>query len=290
MRESVSHKIFRVFNVIILLFVIFLTLYPFVNIMAQSFSSEAQINAGNVNLLPKGFNIDTYKVVVADSMFWINYKNTVVYTVVGTAISLVMTTMFAYALSKKRLKGREFFTMFAVFTMFFSGGLIPNYVLITKLGFGNTMWAVVVPGAMSVFYLLIMKAFFQNIPDELEEAAIMDGSSTYGVLFKIVLPLSKPIIATMVLFYAVGHWNSWFPAFLYFDKKDLFPVTIYLRNMIKSATGALDAGATSADGLTQISANIKSVTMVLTVLPILMIYPFVQKYFVSGIMLGSVKG
>jgi putative aldouronate transport system permease protein len=288
--ESTSYKVFKVFNVVILLFVIFLTMYPFVNIMAQSFSSESQINAGNVNLLPKGFNIDTYKVVVADSMFWVNYKNTVVYTVIGTAISLGMTTIFAYALSKKRLKGREFFTMFAVFTMFFSGGLIPNYVLITSLGFGNTMWAVVIPGAVSVFYLLIMKAFFQNIPEELEEAAIMDGSSTYGVLFKIVLPLSKPIIATMVLFYAVGHWNSWFPAFLYFDKKELFPVTIYLRNMIKGATGALDAGATSADSLTQISANIKSVTMVLTVLPILMVYPFVQKYFVSGIMLGSVKG
>lgn len=290
MKESASYKVFKVFNVLILLGVVYLTLYPFVNIVAQSFSSEAQINAGNINLLPKGFNTDTYKVVASDKMFWTNYKNTVVYTVVGTAISLIMTTMFAYALSKKRLMGREFLTMFAVFTMFFSGGLIPNYVLITGLGFGNTMWAVVVPGAISVFYFLIMKTFFQNIPEELEEAAVMDGSTTYGVLFKIVLPLSKPIIATMILFYAVGHWNSWFPAFIYFDKKELFPVTIYLRNMIKAATGALDAGATSADNLTQISSNIKSVTMVLTILPILTVYPFVQKYFVSGVMIGSVKG
>jgi len=290
LKESKSYKVFKVFNYIILLLVVYLTVYPFLNILAQSFSSEAQISAGNISLIPKGFNLDTYKVIMGDKMFWVNYKNTVVYTVVGTAISLAMTTIYAYALSKKRLKGRSFFTMFAVFTMFFSGGLIPNYVLITSLGFGNTMWAVVIPGAINVFYLLIMKTFFQNVPEELEEAAIVDGSSTYGVLFKIILPLSKPIIATMVLFYAVGHWNAWFPAFLYFDKKELFPVTIYLRNMIKGASGALDAGATSADNLTQISTNIKSVTMVLTVLPILTVYPFVQKYFVSGVMLGSVKG
>lgn len=290
MKESWQYKTFKVFNVFILLLVVYVTLFPFINIVAQSFSSEAQINAGNVNIIPVGFNIETYKIILSDKMFWINYKNTVVYTVVGTAISLVMTGMFAYALSKKRLKGRKFFTMFAVFTMFFNGGLIPKYVLVTSLGFGNTIWAIVVPGAISVFNLLIMKTFFENIPDELEEAAIMDGSSTYGTILKIIIPLSKPIIATMFLFYAVFHWNSWFPAFLYFSEKELFPVSIYLRNLIKGAEGAISSGATSADNLTQISANIKSVTMVLTVLPILTIYPFIQKYFVSGVMLGSVKG
>ncbi|WP_404455194.1 carbohydrate ABC transporter permease [Virgibacillus necropolis] len=290
MKESWQYKTFKVFNVFILLLIVYVTLFPFINIVAQSFSSEAQINAGNVNIIPVGFNVETYKVILSDKMFWINYKNTVVYTVVGTAISLVMTGMFAYALSKKRLKGRKFFTMFAVFTMFFNGGLIPNYVLVTSLGFGNTIWAIVVPGAISVFNLLIMKTFFENIPDELEEAAIMDGSSTYGTILRIIIPLSKPILATMFLFYAVFHWNSWFPAFLYFSEKELFPVSIYLRNLIKGAEGAISSGATSADNLTQISANIKSVTMVLTVLPILTVYPFIQKYFVSGVMLGSVKG
>jgi len=290
LKESRSYKIFKVFNVILLIFIVALTFYPFLNIVAQSFSSESYINAGKVNIWPKGFNVDTYKIIVKDSMFWINYKNTVVYTIVGTAIQMVMTTMFAYALSKKRLLGREFFTMFAVFTMFFGGGLIPNYVLVKSLGFGNTMWAIVVPGAISVFNMLIMKTFFQNIPEELEEAAIMDGSSTYGTLFKIVLPLSLPVIATMILFYSVGNWNSWFPAFIYLNDKELFPVQIYLRNLIKGAEGSLSSGATSADNLTQISANIKAVTMVLTVLPILCVYPYVQKYFVSGVMLGSVKG
>lgn len=290
MKESLSYKMFKVLNVIVLLIIVYLTFYPFLNIVAQSFSSQAEINAGNVNLIPKGFNVETYKVIVRDKMFWINYKNTVVYTVTATAISIVMTSMFAYALSRKRLLGRKFFTMFAVFTMFFNGGLIPNYVLIQSLGFGNTMWAIVVPGAINVFNMLIMRTFFQNIPEELEDAAIIDGSSTYNTIVRIILPLSKPIMATMILFYAVAHWNSWFPAFIYLDKKELFPVTIYLRNLIAGTENSLTTGATSADDLVQIASNVKSVTMVLTVLPILSVYPFIQKYFVSGVMLGSVKG
>ncbi|WP_317906978.1 carbohydrate ABC transporter permease, partial [Bacillus subtilis] len=157
--------------------------------------------------------------MIEDRMFWINYKNTVVYTVVGTAISMFFTTIFAYALSKRRLVGRRFLTLFAVFTMFFNGGLIPNYLLINNLGFHNTIWAIVIPGAISIYNMLIMKSFFENMPDELEEAAAMDGMNTYGILLKIVLPLSKAVMATMVLFYAVGHWNSWFPAFLYLDQK-----------------------------------------------------------------------
>ncbi|KLV26454.1 carbohydrate ABC transporter permease [Niallia circulans] len=289
MKESKQYKVFKVFNVCILLIIIFCTLYPFINVVAQSFSSESYINSGQVNLIPKGFNVDTYEKVLSDTMFWINYKNTVVYTVVGTIISMFLTTMFAYALSKRRLVGRRFLTVFAVFTMFFNGGLIPNYVLINSLGFANTMWAIVIPGAISIYNMLIMKSFFENMPEELEEAASIDGLSTYGILLKIVLPLSKAVIATMVLFYAVAYWNSWFSAFIYMDKKELFPVTIYLRNMIAGTTGGMSAGATSADNLTQISANIKSVTMVLTILPILTVYPFVQKYFVSGVMLGSIK-
>ncbi|MDC3416904.1 carbohydrate ABC transporter permease [Aquibacillus salsiterrae] len=290
MKESAQYKLFKVFNVVVLLLIVYFTLFPFLSIVAQSFSSEVYIKAGEVSLIPKGFNVETYKVIMSDSIFWINYKNTVVYTVVGTAISLVLSTLMAYPLAKKRLKGRNFLLMFVVFTMFFNGGLIPNYVLINKLGFGNTMWAIVIPTAISVFNLLIMKTFFENIPDELEEAAVMDGSNTFGILMKIVLPLSKPILATMTLFYAVTHWNSWFPAFLYFSDKELFPVSIYLRNLIKGAESSLTSGATSADNLNQISSNIKSVTMVLTVLPILCVYPYIQKYFVSGVMLGSVKG
>lgn len=289
MKESKGYRIFTVFNTTILVIIVFVTLFPFLNVVAQSFSSEGFINAGKVSIIPRGFNINTYKIVAADKMFWINYKNTVLYTVLGTAISMVLTTMFAYVLSKKHLMGQKFFITFAVFTMFFNGGLIPNYVLIRSLGWLNEIWAVVVPGALSVYNMLIMKAFFESLPDSLEEAAAIDGLSTYGIFLKIVLPLSKPIIATMILFYAVAYWNSWFSAFLYFDKRELFPVTVYLRNMVKGATTAQSTGGMSSDNAQQVRSNIKAVTMVLSVLPILAVYPFVQKYFVSGIMLGSVK-
>lgn len=289
MKESKGYRIFTVFNTIILILIVFVTLFPFLNVVAQSFSSEGYINSGQVSIFPKGFNINTYKIVAADHMFWINYKNTIVYTVLGTAVSMVLTTMFAYVLSKKHLVGQKFFITFAVFTMFFNGGLIPNYVLIRSLGWLNEIWAVVIPGALSVYNMLIMKAFFESLPDSLEEAAAIDGLDTYGILFKIVLPLSKPIMATMILFYAVAYWNSWFSAFLYFDKRELFPVTVYLRNMVKGATSAQSTGGMSSDNAQQVQANIKAVTMVLSVLPILVVYPFVQKYFVSGIMLGSVK-
>ena len=289
MKVSPSYKVFTVINIIIILVIVFITLYPFINIIAQSFSSEAYIRSGQVNLIPRGFNVETYRLIMSDSTFWINYRNTVAYTVVATAISMVLTTTFAYALAKKRLKGRNFFIGIAVFTMFFNGGIIPNYVLVSNLGLTNTLWAIVLPNAISVFNLLIMKSFFENMPEELEEAASIDGLSTYGTLLRIVLPLSKAVLATMVLFYAVANWNSWFQAFLYLDKQELFPVTMYLRNMIAGATGGTAAGAVADASTAQIASNIKSVTMVLTVLPILVIYPFVQKHFVSGVMLGSVR-
>jgi putative aldouronate transport system permease protein len=213
----------------------------------------------------------------------------VVYTSVATLIAIVLTTCYAYVISKKHLRGRGVMIGIAVFTMFFNGGLIPNYILITSMGFRNTIWAIVLPNAISVFNLLVMKSFFENLPVELMEAAEIDGLNTYGILWYIVLPLSKAVLATMVLFYAVSFWNSWFSAFLYMDKSELFPVTVYLRNLIAGASSASSSGAGASD-VAQVSANIQSVTMVLTVLPILCIYPFVQRYFVSGVMLGSVKG
>ncbi|MGW3345729.1 carbohydrate ABC transporter permease [Nonomuraea rubra] len=284
-----GYRVFQWFNGVVLTLVVVVTLYPFVNILARSFSSQTAISAGEVNLIPKGFNLTTYQIVASDPIFWTNYRNTVIYTVVATIIAMVMTTSYAYVLSKKHLKGRKFLVGVAVFTMFFSGGLIPNYVLITSLGMKNSIWAIVLPNAISVFNLLVMKAFFESLPQDLEEAAAIDGLNTYGILWRIVLPLSKAVIATMILFYAVSFWNSWFGAFLYMDRSDLFPVTVYLRNLIAGATGADSYGAAAAE-VTQIGANIQSVTIVLTVLPILVVYPFVQRFFVSGVMLGAVKG
>lgn len=291
MRRTKGERTFDLVNYVVLSVVAFATLYPMLNILAQSFSNEVAIRTSKVNLWPVGFNWQTYQAVTSDAMFWRNYANTVLYTVVATTISMVLTTSYAYVLSKRYLRGRTLLIWIAVFTMFFSGGLIPNYVLIDALGWKNTIWAVVVPGAISVFNLLIMKSSFEALPVEMEEAAAIDGLSPIQTLIRIYLPLSKAILATMILFYAVANWNAWFGAFLYFDRRELFPVTIYLRNLIAGVTSANDVGAAgNIDAQTQINANIKAVTVVLTTVPILCVYPFVQKYYVSGVMLGSVKG
>ncbi|MFH9822708.1 carbohydrate ABC transporter permease [Streptomyces bobili] len=284
-----GYRVFQGINGVILTVVVVVTLYPFVNIIARSFSGERQIRAGEVTLWPKGFDLTTYRIVFTDDVFWRGYGSTLFYTVVSTVVAMVLTTCYAYVLSKRHLKGRNVLVGIAVFTMFFSGGLIPNYVLITSLGLKNSVWAIALPNAISVFNLLVMKAFFESLPTELEEAAEIDGLSTYGTLLRIVLPLSKAVIATMVLFYSVSYWNSWFQAFLYMDRAELMPVTVYLRNLIAGATGATNAGATTEQG-SQVAANIQAVTIVLTSLPILCVYPFVQRYFVSGVMLGAVKG
>ncbi|MGW0216940.1 carbohydrate ABC transporter permease [Micromonospora chokoriensis] len=286
--DSRGYRIFRIVNTIVLLGVVVVTLYPFLTIVARSLSEEAYILAGKVTIVPRGFDLTAYRLLMSDGMFWTNYRNTVVYSVVATFISIVLTTCYAYVLSKPQLKGRKLLVGVALFTMFFSGGLIPNYVLVTSLGMKNTIWAVVIPNAISVFNLLVMKAFFESLPTELEEAAAVDGLNTYGILWRIVLPLSKAIVATMVLFYAVSFWNSWFTAFLYIDEQDLLPVTVYLRNLIAGATSA-ESAAADADKV-QAAATLQAVTIVLTTLPILAVYPFVQRYFVRGVMLGAVKG
>ena len=290
-RDSTGYKAFTWFNGTFLVLLCGFMLYPFVTVLAQSFSSAGAVKAGLVNVWPVGFNVETYKVVLDNDLFWSSYRNTVVYTLVGTTIAMILTTLFAFVLAKKHLRGRTVLIGIAVFTMFFNGGLIPNYVLIQTLGLKNTMWAVVLPGAISVFNLLVMKSFFENLPTELEEAAQIDGLGWWGIFRRIVLPLSKAVIATMILFYSVAYWNDWFAAFLYLDKQDLFPVTLYLRNMIAGASSTASQGAAASGASKEdIAANIQAVTMILTIIPILCIYPFVQRYFVSGIMLGSVKG
>ncbi|MQM25623.1 carbohydrate ABC transporter permease [Glycomyces albidus] len=289
--QTTGTRVFAVFNTIFLVVLCVVTLYPFITVLAQSFSSPGAINAGQVNFWPVGFNVDTYDAMLSNETFWRNYGNSVLYTVVGTLIAMVLTTTYAFVLSKPHLKGRKALIGIAVFTMFFNGGLVPNYVLISSLGMKNTIWAIVLPGAISVFNLLVMKSFFESLPKELEEAAQIDGLGWYGIFTRITLPLSKAVIATMVLFYSVAYWNDWFAAFLYLDKSELFPVTLFLRNLIAGASTTASEGAAAAGTTTAlVSANIQAVTMILTVIPILCVYPFVQRYFVSGIMLGSVKG
>jgi len=290
MRDSVGYRAFTIVNITLLVLICLAMLYPFITVLAQSFSSPGAIKSGQVSFWPVEFNVDTYAAVMGNGMFWRNYGNTVLYTVVGTAIAMTLTTTYAYVLSKQHLRGRGVLIGVAVFTMFFNGGLVPNYVLISSLGMKNTMWAIVLPGAISVFNLLVMKSFFENLPHELEEAAQIDGLGWFGIFTRIVLPLSKAVIATTILFYSVAFWNDWFGAFLYLDKNELFPVTLFLRNIIAGASTAATESAAAGGSAADLNPNIQSVTMILTVIPILAVYPFVQRYFVSGVMLGSVKG
>ncbi len=289
-KESTGYKIFVVINAIIMIAIVFFTLYPFVYLVAQSFSSERAIYAGEVSFFPVEFTTQTYNVILSKPDFFLYYKNTIVYSVVGTLISLFGSAILAYPLSKNRLVLNKFFTPFVVFTMFFAGGMIPNYVLIAQaLHMRDTMWAIIIPGAISTYNVLIMKSFFAGLPNELEEAASIDGMNAYGIFVKIIIPLSKPILASMFLFYIVGIWNNWFGPFLYLDTKDKWPVALYLRQIIMGATGTQEIGAGS-DEASQIAANVRSCCMVLTAAPIICVYPFVQKYFVQGMMIGSVKG
>lgn len=280
-KENTGYKVFLVCNTIIMILISVATLYPFLYLVSQSFSSEKAIIEGHVSLIPKGFNLKTYSYVLKTGDFLNFYKNTIVYTFIGTIVSLLFSSMLAYPLSKPNLRGVKILTPFIIFTMYFGGGLIPNYVLVVKLGMKNTIAAFILPMMISTYYVLLMKSFFAGTPQDLEEAGELDGLSKFGVFRRIVLPLSKPIMATMTLFYAVMYWNNWYQAFLYL-RKEKWPVAYYLQTIIRGQ------GANDPDAQT-VATNIKSCSMVLTVLPIICVYPFIQKYYVQGMMLGGVK-
>lgn len=287
-KPSKGYRIFQVFNTIFMIVIIFITLYPFVYLVAQSFSSEAAVSAGKVTFFPIDFTLDTYKYILRDDSFFRYYGNTILYSVIGTVISVVCTALLAYPLSKPKLRLNKFLTPFVVFTMYFTGGLIPNYILITQwLGFQDSMLAIVLPGAISTFNLLVMKSFFAGLPEELEEAASIDGMGTYGIFWKIIIPLSKPIIATMCLFYLVGMWNEWFGPMMYLETKDKWPIALWVRQLVEGANNTEIGSSAEASS---VQATLKSATMVLTTLPIVCVYPFVQRYFVQGMTIGAVKG
>ena len=284
-KQSGAYRVFTVCNTILMALISAVMLYPFIYLIAQSFSSAAAINAGRVGLLPVDFNVDTYKNILAGGEFVRYYGNTIVYSVLGTALALLLSSMLAYPLSKVELKGNKIIGPLIIFTMYFGGGMIPSYVVMITLGLRDTVAGFLFPGLISTYYVILMRSFFATIPKELEEAGEMDGLNKIGVFFRIALPLSMPIMATMALFYLVQYWNDWFDAFLYLDTKTKIPVALHLRNLISTASSSEDAG----DSI-QVAANIKSCAMVLTAAPIICVYPFIQKYFVQGMMLGGVKG
>ena len=287
-KDSTGYILFTWINTIIMILVCAVTLYPFLYLVAQSFSSEETIMRGSVSIIPKGWNVSTYKSVLAKGEFLNSYKNTVIYSVIGTILSLILSSCLAYPLSKKELKGQKIITKFVIFTMYFAGGLIPNYVLMRRLHLINHVAGFLAPALISTYYVILMKSFFAETPHELEEAGELDGLSPVGIFVRIVIPLSMPIIATMILFNAVGYWNNWYNAFLYLDNKPQWPVAYYLKTIISGASTSADPGEATAEKM-QIAANIKSCSMVLMALPIICIYPFISKYYLKGMMLGAVK-
>jgi putative aldouronate transport system permease protein len=286
------HKVdlFAIVNVILLLAVAFITLYPFVYMIAVSLSAKEYVIRNEINLWPKGFTLEVYEYVLKDKRIWTGYKNTLIYTVLGTTLSLTVTAMGAYALSRKKLVFGRIFMMSIVFTMLFSGGMIPTFLVVRNLGLMNTVWAMVIPGLVSTWNLIIMRTFFQGLPSELEESGKIDGLSDLGVFVRIVLPLSKSILATIGLFYAVGIWNNFFSALLYLRVESLYPLQVILRNLVLA--GQLMDGnmAAGADGEAIMDESLKFATINVSTLPIMLVYPFIQKYFVKGVLIGSLKG
>ncbi len=286
-----TNKSFKRFNVAIMFVLVAATLFPFIYMIAISLSSARAVLAGDVVLWPIEFNFSAYKHIMEQPKFWNAYKNTIYYTATGTLLSIALTVFCAYPLSRKNLLGKNIIMKFIIFTMFFSGGLIPNYLLIRDLHLIDKTGAIILPGAISAYNVIIMKTFFQNIAVELEEAAKIDGLSDYGVLFRIVLPLSKPIIATIGLFVAVWLWNDWFMSLIYLNDDLKRPVSMFLRNMVMGTLNAMKAGKElDSQAARTIPQTLQAATMLLMSIPVVLLYPFVQKYFVQGIMIGSVKG
>ncbi|MDR2096808.1 MAG: carbohydrate ABC transporter permease [Treponema sp.] len=294
MRKSPGRWIFEIFNYFFMIFICVIMIYPFLFVLAASLSSSSHVARGMVGIIPKGFNLNAYEEVFKYKYIWTGYRNTILYTVCGTAINLFMTVCGAYPLSRKQFYGRGFFTFFIALTMFFSGGLIPTYLIMRSYKLLNTFWVMILPGAVSTWNMIIMRTFFQNLPVELEEAAIIDGCSDVGVLAKIVLPLSTASIMTIGMFYAVGHWNSWFNAFIYLRDYDRYPLQLFLRlivllNQVNDITAGQSAVITE-NMENVISDTIKYSVIIVAAAPILCVYPFIQKYFVKGVMVGSIKG
>lgn len=287
-----SDRIFHVINNIIVSLLFLIVLLPLINVLASSFSSASAVNSGKVLLWPVDFSVIGYEKVFVYPGVWRSYGNTVFYTVAGTAINVIVTLLAAYPLSRRDLPFKGFFMFLFTFTMMFGGGMIPTYLVMKQIGVINTVWAMLLPGALSVYNMIIARTFMQNIPMDLFEAAHLDGCSDARYFTMIALPLSGTMISVLTLYYAVGHWNAYFNAFLYLNNRDLMPLQIILREVLLSTQISADAivdGDTAA-ALAGMSDLLKYSLIVVASAPILCLYPFLQKYFVKGVMIGSLKG
>lgn len=295
-KGSYADRIFDRINVIIMLFLLIIFVWPLWFILIASISNPAQVYAGNVVLLPKELTLLAYETLLEYQTIWMGYANTIFYSVVGTAINLLMTILCAYPLSRKDFLPRRILLGLFMFTMYFSGGLIPSYLVVKQTGLLDTRWAMIIPGAISVYNMLVMRSYFINsIPEALQEAATLDGANTAQYLWNIILPLSKPVIAVVGLYYFVGHWNDFYTALIYLYDEKLLPLQSFLRNLLMTSKlmneGILSGmSATEIEARAQLEQTLKYAVIIASAIPVLCIYPFIQRFFVKGVMIGSVKG
>lgn len=289
-RQSAGDTVFLALIYICLGLLSFLFLVPLLQVVTVSLSPPEVINRYGLHLIPTKFDFNGYVMVMHNNQVWLSYRNTIVRTLLGTSLTVMMTFLGAYPLSKRYLVHRKFWTGFIVFTMFFSGGLIPSYLLVKNLGLMNSVWALVLPGAVSAYMLLVVRSFIAGLPESLEESARIDGANEIRVLFSIIIPLSMPIIATVGLFSAVGHWNAWFDSMIYIQDARKQVLQILLRNILLVGSDPSWEANSSGAKLNVNSETLKMATLVVSIVPILAVYPFLQKYFMKGALIGSIKG
>lgn len=293
--RSISSKVLDTVVHVTMFVVLVVTLYPVLHVFASSLSSASANDRGIVTIFPREFTFQAYQMIWQGKLVPMSFKNSVIYTGIGTILNLLMTGSLAYALSRKRLALRTLYTFMILLPMYFSGGMIPSFLLVRNLGLYNSMWALILPGAISITNLIIMRTFFQSIPAELEESAYLDGANDFTIFWKIVLPLSKAAIFTIGLYYAVSHWNSWFSAMIYLKDTDKYPLQMILRQIViqtsalQEAAQSGDASAINEIGIVNVT-GVKYATLFVSIFPMLLIYPFIQKYFIKGVMIGSLKG
>lgn len=288
-KKSTGESIFDFINRIIMICIAFIMLYPMLYVIFASFSNAKEFTKHSGLLIsPKGFSLESYKLAFSNPMLFRGYINTIIIIVISVILSMLLTALGAYVLSRKNVKLNKFFNIAIIVTMFFNGGMIPFYFTVKGMGLLNSMWALILPTAINTFNMIILKTSFASIPDALVESASIDGAGHWTILFRIILPVSKATLAVLVLYYAVGNWNSWFNAMLFIDDRTKYPLQLVLREiLITSDTSSMTAGATDQEF---IGETIKYAIIVISTVPILCIYPFLQKYFTQGVMIGSVKG
>ena len=293
-KMPIGERIFTICNYVFLTFVAATMILPFISIISLSLSGSNAIISGEVLFLPKQFTFDSYNNIIKNGQIFVSMRNTVIVTLIGTVLNMIATILAAYPLSKKRLRGGKFFKGIIIFTMLFSGGLIPTFILVKSLGLADTYGALWFPMMISVYNMLVLISFFQGIPESLEESASIDGANDLIILIRIILPLSMPVLATLTLFYSVGWWNEYYNTMIYINSADKYTMTVKLMQIIKNLSEAmqtLSGGEGAVEQSRSVAAEgVKAATIVMTIAPIMCIYPFLQKHFVKGVMIGSVKG